>query len=162
MTGAVLLLLFVTLERLAELFLARRNTKRLLERGAVEHGSSHYPFIVLLHGAWLAGLWLLAWDHDVQLGWLAIFAVLQVMRVWVLLTLGPRWTTRIIVVPDETLVSKGPYRFLPHPNYVVVIGEIAVLPLALGLVWFALAFSVLNAIILFVRIRAEQKALGRS
>jgi methyltransferase len=156
---AVLLLALVTAERLAELWLARRNTAALLARGGVEHDAAHYRLIVLLHAAWLAGLWVLAWDAPVSVGWLAVFLVLQVLRVWVLATLGPRWTTRIIVVPGETLVARGPYRLLSHPNYAVVVGEIAVLPLCLGLPWYALVFSLANAAVLTIRIRAENRAL---
>jgi methyltransferase len=160
MTLAVVILVFVTLQRLAELVLARRNTARLLADGAVEAAPGHYPLIVLLHAAWLAGLWYLAWNAPVQLGWLALFILLQALRVWVLATLGPRWTTRIIVQPGAPLVRTGPYRWLSHPNYAVVIGEIMVLPLVFGLVWYGLAFSVLNALVLTVRIRAENRALA--
>lgn len=159
MTPAVILLALVTLERLAELWLARRNTKALMAAGALEFAPGHYPLIVLLHAAWLAGLWLLGWDHSLNLGWLVIFLLLQVLRVWVLATLGPRWTTRIIVQPGLPLVAKGPYRWISHPNYVVVVGEIAVLPLCLGLPWYALAFSIANAAVLTIRIRAENAAL---
>lgn len=163
MTLTVLVLAFVTLQRLGELFLSRRNTLRLLERGAIEVAPEHYPLIVALHTLWLAGLWYLALVHDLMpdLLLLALFVVLQGLRVWVLMSLGPRWTTRIIVVPGERLVSHGPYRYLSHPNYWVVIGEILVLPLAFGLVWYAVLFSILNLAILWVRIRAESKALGR-
>jgi methyltransferase len=157
--AAIAVLAFVTAERVAELPLARRNTARLLARGAREYAPSHFPLIVALHVAWLAGLWLLGWDRSIQWGWLAIFAMLQVLRVWVLATLGARWTTRIIVLPGAPLVKTGPYRFLSHPNYVVVIGEIAVLPLALGLPLYALAFSILNGIVLWIRISAENSAL---
>lgn len=159
MTPAALLLAVVTLERLAELWLARRNTRALMSKGAVEVAPGHYPLIVLLHAAWLAGLWLLGWQQSVGTGWLVIFMLLQVLRVWVLMTLGPRWTTRIIVQPGLPLVVKGPYRLLSHPNYVVVVGEIAVLPLCLGLPWYALAFSLANAAVLTIRIRAEDAAL---
>jgi len=159
-TWAVLLLALVTAERLAELWLARRNTAALLARGGVEHAAAHYRLIVLLHAAWLAGLWLAAWDAPVAPGWLAVFLVLQGLRIWVLATLGRRWTTRIIVVPGETLVARGPYRLLAHPNYAVVVGEIAVLPLCLGLPWYALAFSLANAAVLAIRIRAENRALA--
>lgn len=159
MIGAVLVLGFVTAERLAELILAKRNTARLLQRGAVEFSPYHYPLIVALHAVWLVGLWLLAWDLPLQWGWLALFAVLQGLRVWVLATLGERWTTRIIVLPGAPLVKRGPYRFLNHPNYAVVVGEIAVLPLVFGLPWFALAFSIMNAMVLFLRITAESAAL---
>jgi len=159
MTPAALLLALVTLERLAELWLARRNTKALVANGAVEVAAGHYPLIVLLHALWLSGLWLLGWQQSVGIVWLAIFLLLQVLRVWVLATLGPRWTTRIIVQPGLPLVTTGPYRLLSHPNYVVVVGEIAVLPLCLGLPWYALAFSIANAAVLTIRIRAENAAL---
>jgi methyltransferase len=157
--AAILVLAFVTIERLAELLIANRNTRKLLEEGGFEAAPRHYPLIVALHAAWLGGLWLMAWDRPVNPGWLAVFAVLQILRGWVLLTLGSRWTTRIIVVPGEALVRKGPYRLMSHPNYAVVVGEIAVLPLALGLPWYALVFSLLNGAVLAVRIRAENAAL---
>lgn len=150
---------FVTLQRLGELWLADRHTRRLLARGGREAGRGHYPFMVALHAAWLAGLWILGWNRPVELGWLLVFAVLQGLRVWVLATLGERWTTRIIVLPEAPLVARGPYRFLSHPNYAVVTGEIAVLPLAFGLPAFAAVFSLLNAAMLWVRIRAENRAL---
>ena len=159
MTPAALLLALVTLERLAELWLARRNTKALIAGGAVEFAPGHYPLIVLLHAFWLAGLWALGWQNSVHNVWLVIFLLLQFLRVWVLATLGSRWTTRIIVLPGLPLIARGPYRWLSHPNYVVVIGEIAVLPLCLGLPWYALAFSIANAAVLTIRIRAENAAL---
>ena len=162
MTPAVLLLAFVTLQRLGELWLAQRNTRALMAKGAIESGQAHYPLIVGLHAAWLAGLWLLARDEPVNLSWLAAFAVLQALRVWVIATLGSRWTTRIITVPGETLVRRGPYRFVSHPNYVVVAAEMAVLPLVFGLWGYAVIFFLLNASILWVRIRAENRALARS
>ena len=93
--------------------------------------------------------------------WLGVFVVLQALRVWVIATLGPRWTTRIIVLPGAPLVASGPYRFVPHPNYCVVAAEILVLPLVFGLVWYGLVFSVLNAAVLWIRIRAEAAALRR-
>ena len=160
MTAAAAVLTFVTLERLAELWLARRNTQALLRRGAMEFGASHYPFIVSLHAAWLAGLWALAFNLPVNLAWLVVFAVLQVGRLWVITALGPRWTTRIVVLPEATLVAAGPYKYLSHPNYAVVAAEIAALPLAFGLIGFALVFSVLNAGVLFIRIRVENAALS--
>jgi methyltransferase len=160
MTAAVLLLAIVTVERLAELWLARRHTAALLARGAFEVASGHYPLIVLLHATWLAGLWLFGWEHPINPVWLTIFVALQGLRVWVLTTLGERWTTRIIILPGAPLVTSGPYRFLSHPNYLVVIGEIATLPLCLGLFWYALAFSAGNAVILAIRIRAENVALS--
>jgi methyltransferase len=158
--GAICLLGFVTVERVAELVLARRNTIRLLQRGAREAASAHYPLIVALHAAWLGGLWLLAWDRPIRLEWLALFAVVQGLRFWVLATLGERWTTRIIVLPGAPLVKTGPYRYFSHPNYAVVVAEIAILPLVFGLTWYALAFSLLNAFVLSIRVTAENAALG--
>ena len=160
MTAAVLLLALVTAERLAELWWARRNTARLLAQGAVEHAPGHYPLIVALHALWLAGLWFLAWDRPIVTGWLVVFIALQAARLWVLATLGERWTTRIIVLPGAALVRRGPYRFVSHPNYLVVAGEIAVLPLCLGLPWYAVIFSLANAAVLAIRIRAESTALA--
>ena len=162
MTLSIIILALVTLQRLGELVLAQRNTGRLLARGAVEVGARHYPLIVGLHGAWLAGLWALGWDQPVSLAWLALFIVLQLLRVWVIATLGERWTTRIVVLPGASLVRRGPYRFLDHPNYAVVVAEIAVLPLAFGLSTFSIVFSILNAAVLWIRIRAESRALAAS
>jgi methyltransferase len=157
----IVILAFVTLERLAELWLSRRNMLRLLEQGAREHGRGHYPLIVGVHVLWLATLWLLARSRPVDGFWLALFVLLELGRVWVLATLGRRWTTRIVVLPDAPLIDRGPYRFLNHPNYWVVIGEIAVLPLAFGLWQVALIFTILNAAVLAIRIREENRALGR-
>jgi methyltransferase len=162
MTVSILVLAAVTLQRLAELVLARRNTARLMAQGAYETGAGHYPLIVGVHAAWLATLWLLGWDRPLSLAWLAVFVVLQLLRIWVIASLGPRWTTRIVILPGGTLVRRGPYRFLRHPNYAIVVGEIAVAPLAFGLVGAAVAFSLLNALALWVRIRVESRALGSS
>lgn len=162
MIVSVLLLIAVTFERLGELWLARRNTRCLLANGGQEVASGHYLLIVLLHGLWLGGLWILAWNARVSFVWLGIFGVLQILRLWTLATLGRRWTTRIIVVPGEHLVAAGPYRFLRHPNYVVVIGEIAALPLCFNMPLYALLFSIANAIILTIRIKAENAALRGS
>ena len=162
MTAAALLLGFVTAERIAELYLARRNTAALLAKGAIEFAPRHYPAIVLMHGLWLAALWIFGATRGIDIAWLAIFLSLQVLRVWILMTLGARWTTRIIILPGEPLISNGPYRILSHPNYLVVVGEIAALPLCLGLPWIALIFSAANAILLSIRIRAENIALTGS
>lgn len=162
MSLAAVVLALVTLQRLGELVLARRNTRRLLARGAYEASPGHYPLIVALHAAWLLGLWLLGRDRPVQLAWLAVFLALQAGRLWVLASLGGRWTTRIIVLPGAAPVRTGPYRWLRHPNYLVVAGEILTLPLALGLPVYGLAFSALNALVLAVRIRAEAAALARA
>ena len=155
-----LLLALVTLQRLGELFLAAYNTRRLKARGAYEVAPGHYPLIVLLHAAWLAGLWWLAWDRPPNIPLGVLFLGLEALRVWVLTSLGDRWTTRIIILPGVPLVRRGPYRFIPHPNYAVVCAEIALLPLVFGLWAYALIFTTLNAAILFVRIRAENRALA--
>ena len=157
---SIALLAFVTLQRVVELPLAQANTKRLLAAGGHEVGAGHYPLIVALHAAWLITLWWLAPGRPIDIPFLLLFLLIEAGRVWVLRTLGPRWTTRIIIVPGEALVASGPYRFVRHPNYLVVIGEIAVLPLVFGLWDIAILFSLLNAAILTVRIRAENRALG--
>ncbi|MDK4717081.1 isoprenylcysteine carboxylmethyltransferase family protein [Rhizobium sp. CNPSo 4039] len=159
---SIALLTFVTLQRLAELIYARHNTTALLARGAREHAPEHYPFMVAMHAAWLIGLWFLAIGRPVDPVWFVLFMVLQAMRLWVLTTLKDRWTTRIIVLPGAALVTKGPYRFLSHPNYAVVVGEIAVLSLAFGMPLYAAIFSLLNGIILAIRIRAENACLQQS
>ena len=156
---AVAVLAFVSLQRLAELGLARRNTRLLMAKGAVEVGRRHYLPMVVMHAGWLLGLWVLAPARPLSPPLLLVFALLQAARLWVLASLGDRWTTRIIVVPGAPLVASGPYRFLRHPNYCIVAAEILVLPLAFGLVAFAMVFSVLNAAILWLRIRAEDAAL---
>ncbi len=155
----IIVLLLVTLQRLAELVIARRNTERLLAQGAHEAAPEHYPLIVVLHAAWLIGLWILAYGIQPNLVLLGIFVFLQAMRIWVLATLGPRWTTRIIILPGAPLVTGGPFRFISHPNYCVVVAELFVLPLAFGLLWYGIVFSILNAIVLTIRIRAENEAL---
>jgi methyltransferase len=151
----------VALQRLIELMLSRRNTARLLLRGGYEVGAAHYPYVVAVHAAWLATLWLTVRpDADVSWPWLAAYALLECGRAWVMLTLGPYWTTRIIHLPGIRLVHTGPYRFCSHPNYVVVAGEIAVLPLVFGQYYTATSFSVLNALVLIWRIRVESAVLA--
>jgi methyltransferase len=162
MTVAALILAFVTLQRLAELVVARRNTAALLARGAYEVAPGHYPLIVAVHAGWLAALWWLAPGKPVLWPLIGMFALLQATRLWVLATLGPRWTTRIIILPGAPLVTGGPFRYLSHPNYAVVVAEIAILPLAFGLWQIALLFSLLNAAVLTIRIRAENRALAVS
>ncbi|MHC1945678.1 hypothetical protein IF803_14950 [Bradyrhizobium sp. UFLA06-06] len=162
MSFAAVILALVTLQRLGELVLSRRNTEQLLARGAVEVGASHYPLIVLVHAGWLTALWIWGRDQDVNLAALAGFLLLQGLRLWILAALGPRWTTRIVVLPGAPLVASGPYRYFPHPNYAVVVGEIALLPLALHLPRLALIFTLLNLAVLALRIRVENRALSVS
>lgn len=152
------LLAFVTLQRLVELAIARRNTARLVARGAVEHGARHYPLMVALHATWLLSLWWFGWARDAALPLVLLYALLQAGRIWVLATLGPRWTTRILVLPGVAPVVAGPFRFVRHPNYLVVALELPCVSLALGLVWHALLFGALNLAMLRHRIRAENAA----
>ena len=151
----------VVLQRLAELALAAHNTRRLKARGALEAGQSHYPLIVLLHAAWLITLALLV-PAATPPSWplLALFAALQAGRVWVIASLGHYWTTRIITLPAAPLVRRGPYRYLRHPNYLIVALEIAVLPLAFGAIGIAIVFSLLNGAMLWHRLRVETRALA--
>jgi methyltransferase len=151
----------VALQRLVELRYAERNTKALLAGGAVETGRNHYGFIVALHAAWLVAIAvLLPSPTPIKWGWLGLFVVLQAARVWVIWSLGPYWTTRIITPKDAPLVRRGPYRFLKHPNYVIVACEIFVLPLVFGELAVALTFSLLNGLVLAWRIREEETALA--
>ncbi len=158
-TTAVLFLAFVIVQRLSELFIAKRNTARLLERGAVEHGASHYPVMVALHTFWILALVVFGFDQAVSLAWLGLFAILQGFRVWILTSLGGRWTTRVIVL-NEPLVLTGPFRWFRHPNYMLVVAEIIVTPMVLGLIWVAVLFTALNAAMLMWRIRIEERALS--
>jgi methyltransferase len=159
---AAALLVLVTAQRLGELALASWNTRRLKARGAREVGAEHYPLVVAVHAAWLAGLWALGRRRRVQRSWLSVFLGLQALRGWVIASLGERWTTRIIVLPDQPLLRRGPYRFLRHPNYAVVAGEMAALPLAVGLPLLALVASAANAAVLSIRIAAEEGALAQA
>lgn len=157
---AYLLIGWLVVQRLAELAYARANTKALLERGGREIGAAHYPLFVLLHASWLATMALLT-QPSPPVPWplLGAFVVLQAARIWVIATLGRFWTTRIITVPDTPLVARGPFRFIRHPNYLVVALEIPLVPLILGLDWVALAFGVANLALLAHRIRVEDRAL---
>ncbi|HUO02621.1 MAG TPA: isoprenylcysteine carboxylmethyltransferase family protein [Rhizomicrobium sp.] len=158
---AYAIIFLVVLQRLGELILANRNTQRLKAQGATEIGAGHYPLIVLLHAVWLlAVLWLLPAGLEISWPWLILFALLQAARVWVVMSLGPYWTTRIISVPGKPLIKTGPYRFVRHPNYIVVAGEILALPMAFHETLVAIFFSLANAAILFWRIREEEIGLA--
>jgi methyltransferase len=148
-------------QRLGELVIARRNTKRLLERGGREVGAAHYPLFILLHTAWLASLAVFVpLDREPYLPLQGLYLLLQLGRVWVISSLGPYWTTRIITVDGAPTVRRGPYRFIRHPNYLVVGLEILVLPLAFGAWRIALVFTVLNALLIGYRISVEERALA--
>ncbi|HEX4615371.1 MAG TPA: isoprenylcysteine carboxylmethyltransferase family protein [Stellaceae bacterium] len=151
----------VALQRLIELAHARRNTARLRWRGAVEADAGGYPLYVLLHAGWLVSLALFV-PAETSPNWLLIglYALLQLGRIWVIVSLGGYWTTRIITLPDAPLVQTGPFRYLRHPNYLLVAAEIAVLPLAFGAVAVATAFSALNLMLIARRIRIEERVLA--
>ncbi|TXH35843.1 MAG: hypothetical protein E6Q98_14055 [Rhodospirillaceae bacterium] len=159
---AILLLLFVTIQRGAELVYANYNTSRLRKAGATEVGAGHYPLIVLLHGGWLIALWFwtLAGDVTLQPWAVGLYLILQAFRVWILASLGRFWTTRVIIPAEAPpLVRHGPYRFCRHPNYLLVVLEIALLPLALGAWPLAVIFSIANTLLLAWRIHVEETAL---
>jgi methyltransferase len=153
------ILSLVVIQRLAELFIAKRNTDRLLANGGVEISSGHYPLIVAFHAIWLGGLWYLVWGHEVQWPWAFAYLVLQAARGWIIAALGSRWTTRIIIVPGETLSTTGPYKYFRHPNYMIVAAEIFILPMVFGLWFYALVMGCINLGVLYWRIREEEAAL---
>ena len=157
---AALLLAYVVVQRLTELMIARANTRRLLAQGGREHGRRHYPLFILLHAGWLVAILILARPAplpDAIL--LGAFLIVQALRFWTLASIGRWWTARIISAPHFPRVANGPYRFVRHPNYIVVVAEIALLPLVLGAPVVALVFSILNALLLWWRIRIENPVL---
>jgi len=151
----------VLLQRVVELVWARRNTIRLRRLGGVEADAEGYPYFVLLHAGWLVSLALFVPAATPPI-WplLGLFVLLQLGRLWVISSLGHYWTTRIVTLPREPLVQTGPFRWLRHPNYLLVIAEIAVLPLAFGAVLIAVSFSALNVMLIFRRIRIEEGVLA--
>ncbi len=153
--------LLVAAQRLGELAFARRNTKRLMAAGGIEHGAGHYLLIVALHGGWLAALFaLVPPDAPPSWGLLGGYGLLQLGRLWIIVSLGARWTTRVIALPGAPRVRRGPYRFLRHPNYLVVALEIPLLPFAFGAWQMALGFGLTNLALLAHRIRVEDRALA--
>ncbi len=156
-----IVVLLVAAQRLGELAYARRNTQRLLAAGGVEHGAGHYPLIVALHGGWLAALFVLVPPSAPADWWLlGCYGLLQLGRFWVIVSLGARWTTRVITLPGAPRVRSGAYRFLRHPNYLIVALEIPLLPLAFGAWQIALGFGLANLALLAHRIRVEDRALA--
>ncbi|MFD8685642.1 isoprenylcysteine carboxyl methyltransferase family protein [Streptomyces sp. NPDC059651] len=160
------LVLAVAGERLAELAVALRNTRWALARGGTESGRGHYPAMVVLHTALLAGCLVEAGLADrpfvPRLGWtmVAVVVAAQALRWWCIRTLGHRWNTRVIVVPGLPRVTGGPYRLLRHPNYVAVAAEGIALPLVHGAWVTAALFTALNAALMAVRVRCEEAALS--
>ncbi|MDF8266324.1 isoprenylcysteine carboxyl methyltransferase family protein [Luteipulveratus flavus] len=159
--------LLVGLERVAELVVSKRHAAWAFARGGREYGAGHYPVMVVLHTSLLVGalleVWLLDRPFLPALGWTMVVVVLltQALRWWCIRTLGHFWNTRVIVVPGADLVTRGPYRLIPHPNYVAVVVEGVALPLVHTAWLTAVLFTVLNAALLTVRIRVEDAALGR-
>lgn len=156
-----LVLGLVAMQRIAEVLYAERNTKRLIARGGLELAREQHPWFVALHAAWLLAMaFLIPWSTNPNWWLLGFFALLQLGRIWALASLGPYWTTRLITIPGAPLVRRGPYRFIKHPNYTIVVLEIATLPLAFGEWRIALVFSILNAALLSRRLHAENRALA--
>lgn len=154
------LVALIVLQRLIELMISRINTRNLRTAGGIEQGAGHYPLMVALHIAWFASLIIFVpagTGLDPTL--FILFLFLQLARVWVIASLGRYWTTRVITVPVAAKVTRGPYRWLRHPNYMIVVAEIALVPLIAGAWQIALAFSIANAALLWHRIRIENAAL---
>ena len=163
--GLALFLVLLAAQRASELALSARHQRALRRRGAVEHGASHFPALVALHVLFPV----LLISEVLALGarppatwpaWLALLLAAQALRVWTMVALGERWTTRIWVVPGEALVTSGPYRFLRHPNYLVVVLELLAAPMIFGAWRTAIVIGVLNGFALAVRVRAEERALA--
>ena len=165
LTFFTVLVALVGLERLAELVVSKRNAATAFARGGVESGQGHYPAMVALHTGFLAAMLVEAWwrRDDVPTSLVATMVVLvvaaQALRWWCITTLGSQWNTRVIVVPGLALVDRGPYRLVPHPNYVAVVVEGVALPLVHGAWTTALVFTALNAVLLRARLRVENEAL---
>lgn len=157
---AQIIFAYVVIQRLAELVYANANTRRLLAEGGQEHGARHYPLFIVLHTGWLISIALFAVPaNEPDLILLNIFVASQTFRFWTLASIGRWWTTRIISAPHFPRIKRGPYRFIRHPNYALVIVEIALLPLLMGAPAMALTFSVLNAVLLWWRVRIENEVL---
>ena len=158
-----LILAFVIIQRIVELFIAKKNEKLMLAKGAYEVGATHYPFMILLHISFFVCLLIeviyIKSFATLNYNLLIVFLLLQLLRVWCLVSLGPFWNTKIIILPGAEVVVKGPYSFMRHPNYLVVCLEIAVLPLMFQAYVTAICFTILNVIILSIRISIEEKAL---
>lgn len=162
MSAVAIAVALVATERLVELALSERNVRALKRQGAIEEGRIHYRFIVTLHIAWLAALfWFVPAAQQPNWALVALYCALQLVRGWAIWSLGPYWSTRVIALPGAPLVTRGPYRFVRHPLYAVVVAEIALLPLAFGAWRVALVFTVLNIALLARRIRVENAALRR-
>ena len=158
----ILFISFIVLQRIAELIIAKRNENWLRKQGAIEYGHDHYSLIVLLHTVFILSLiaeYLYSGTSYPDLAFLSIYLVLVIAKVWVIASLGRYWNTKILRVPNAALVTKGPYRYVKHPNYIIVIGEIAIIPVVFHLYYTAIIFTILNAFMLRIRIIEENKVL---
>jgi methyltransferase len=159
----IVFILFLIFQRLAELYVSSKNEKWLLKNGAVEYGKEHYPFIVAMHTLFIISVIAeYIWRDNTVVNYVLIilFFVLIVIKAIVISTLGHYWNTKIYKVPGTRPVDTGIYKYIKHPNYIIVICEIAIIPLAFGLYYTAVVFTLLNAIILTVRIKKENEVLA--
>ncbi|MBU8879022.1 isoprenylcysteine carboxyl methyltransferase family protein [Bacillus sp. FJAT-29790] len=155
---------FIIFQRVSELCIAKKNERWMKQQGALEFGQSHYPFIVLVHCLFFVSFIceVLVLNKGLSLSWpvlLALFLLTQAGRLWALASLGSYWNTKIIVLPNAKIVKKGPYRFVKHPNYIIVTAELIIIPLMFQAYFTAFLFTIFNAVILMIRIPAEEKAL---
>jgi methyltransferase len=160
----ILFILFLIAQRLSELYIASRNEKWLLSQGAIEYGRSHYPYIVALHTLFIISIiveYMLRGNTPINYIFLVLFALLLMFKFWALSSLGKYWNTKIYRVPGSGPVKKGPYKLFKHPNYFIVVCEIAIIPLVFNLYYTAIIFTVLNAIMLSVRIKVENKVWAK-
>ncbi|MBA2173925.1 hypothetical protein H0266_03330 [Halobacillus locisalis] len=158
------LFIFLVIQRLSELAIASSNKKWMLARGGKETGEGHYFLFILLHSLFFVSIAAEYFWTPFQLTWsfwvaLVAFILLQVMRIWCIATLGRRWNTRIIILPDEEPIQKGIYRFMSHPNYVIVFFELLVIPVLFHAYLTAVIFPILHVLVLTVRVPAEERAL---
>ncbi len=158
----ILFISFIILLRIAELLLSKSNEQWLLQNGAIEYGKKHYPFIVVLHTLFFFSL-IIEYHNQLNPSYnlylIILYCALLVFKAWIILSLGKFWNTKIYRISNIRLIKKGPYQYFKHPNYLVVIGEIAIIPLAFHLYFTAIVFTILNTIMLWVRIKEENKAL---
>jgi methyltransferase len=160
----IIFILFVITQRLSELYIARGNEKWLRSQGAVEYGKEHYPFIVALHTLFIVSMiveYMLRSSSPVDFIFLILFILLLLFKFWALSSLGKYWNTKIFRVPGTGPVKKGPYKLFKHPNYFIVVCEIAIIPMVFHLYYTAIIFTVLNAIMLTVRIRVENRVWAK-
>ena len=159
----ILFMCFLIAQRLSELYVASRNEKWLLQQGAVEYGKEHYPYMVAMHTLFIISVIAeYIWSDNTATNYffLGLFFVLIIIKVIVIATLGNYWNTKIYKVPGTKPVATGIYKYIKHPNYVIVVLEIAIIPLAFHLYYTAVLFSILNAMMLYVRIKKENEVLA--